>query len=67
MFKYLDMPINKDEIFEVIKKCMDWFEEFFGVAYPFRKFDCVFVSNYKAEGMENCGAIVLTDEFLFKE
>jgi aminopeptidase N len=34
---------NKEFIFDVLQKAMLFFEDFFGVKYPFKKYDHVFL------------------------
>ena len=45
---------------------MKYYEKFFGVDYPFEKYDHVFCPEYNVGAMENAGAITVNDEYLFK-
>ena len=42
------------------------FEKHFGIAYPFGKYDQVFVPEYNGGAMENVGCVTLRDEYLFR-
>ncbi|CAK86275.1 unnamed protein product (macronuclear) [Paramecium tetraurelia] len=57
----------KDFIFEVTKKSMKFYENFFGVKYQFNKYDSVFVNEYNWGAMENPGCVTFNDVYVFKE
>ena len=60
---YLDV----EELFGVTASCMDFFEDLFGMAYPFGpSYDQVFVPEFNAGAMENPGLVTFRDEFLFR-
>ncbi|MFZ2625510.1 MAG: aminopeptidase N [Propionibacterium sp.] len=42
------------------------YEKAFGRAYPFAKYDQLFVPEYNAGAMENAGAVTIRDEYLFR-
>ena len=47
---------------EVGKKCLDFFDEFFGIKYPLPKMDMLCVTEFAAGAMENwCVELVLVD------
>lgn len=56
-----------DFLMEVTNKSMKMFEDFFGVKYPFNKFDQVFCAEYNAGAMENAGLVTYNDLYLFRE
>jgi aminopeptidase N len=60
--RYLD----PDEIFEVTKQGFDFFHAAFGVRYPLRKYDQLFVPEYKAGAMENFGAVTFLEDYIFR-
>jgi len=46
-----------DFIFDVTKKAMAFFEDFFGMPFPFRKYDQLWVRDYTNSAMENAGLV----------
>ena len=47
----------QDFIFDVTKKAMAFFEDFFGIPYPFKKYDQIWVRDYSSWAMENAGLV----------
>ncbi|WBU39034.1 aminopeptidase N [Homoserinibacter sp. YIM 151385] len=62
LFEHLD----SDYIFEKTKQGFAYFEEKFGVAYPFEKYDQLFVPEFNAGAMENAGAVTFTETYVFR-
>jgi len=62
LFDYLD----SDYIFDITAKGFAFFEEKFGVAYPFEKYDQLFVPEFNAGAMENAGAVTFTESYIFR-
>jgi aminopeptidase N len=60
--RYLD----SDAIFEVTRQGFDWFQEKFDYAYPFAKYDQLFVPEFNAGAMENAGAVTIRDQYVFR-
>ena len=60
--KYLDA----DEILTVTKQGFAYFEEQFGVAYPFAKYDQIFVPEFNAGAMENAGCVTIMEDYVFR-
>jgi aminopeptidase N len=58
--------LDGDAIFEVTKQGFDWFQEKFGCAYPFSKYDQLFVPEFNAGAMENAGAVTIRDQYVFR-
>jgi len=58
--------LDADRIFATTTTGMGVFDHHFGVAYPFGKYDQVFVPEYNGGAMENVGCVVLRDENLFR-
>ena len=56
-----------DFVFEVTNESMRVFEEFFGVPYPFSKYDQIFCPEYNMGAMENAGCVTFTDIYVWKE
>ena len=44
----------------------DWFQEKFDYAYPFEKYDQLFVPEFNAGAMENAGAVTIRDQYVFR-
>ncbi|OKL49702.1 aminopeptidase N [Boudabousia liubingyangii] len=60
--KYLDA----EEIMDITRRGFEFFENEYGCAYPFRKYDQIFVPEYNAGAMENAGCVTFRDEMLFR-
>ncbi|MFF7328739.1 aminopeptidase N [Streptomyces sp. NPDC090306] len=58
--------LDSDAIFEVTRQGFDWFEEKFDHAYPFKKYDQLFVPEFNAGAMENAGAVTIRDQYVFR-
>jgi len=54
--------LDAEEIFDITRHGFDFYENAFGVPYPYDKYDQVFVPQYNAGAMENIGAVTLTEE-----
>ena len=48
---------NRDAIFELHAKALDWLEAYTGIPYPFQKFEFVLIPSFQYGGMEHPGAI----------
>src|SRR5690606_41674498 len=49
--------LDADEIVEVTRQGMDFYDEHFDYPYPFGKYDQVFVPEYNLGAMENPGCV----------
>ncbi|MGW4494212.1 aminopeptidase N [Streptomyces sp. NPDC004376] len=58
--------LDSDAIFEVTRQGFDWFQEKFDFAYPFKKYDQLFVPEFNAGAMENAGAVTIRDQYVFR-
>jgi aminopeptidase N len=58
--------LDSDAIFEVTRRGFDWFQEKFDYAYPFKKYDQLFVPEFNAGAMENAGAVTIRDQYVFR-
>ncbi|CAN5833646.1 aminopeptidase N [soil metagenome] len=56
-----------EEIFEITGQGMDFFSRLFDRAYPFGKYDQVFVPEYNAGAMENVAAVTYNEAYLFRD
>jgi len=62
LFEYLDA----DYIFDKTRQGFAYFEEKFDYAYPFEKYDQLFVPEFNAGAMENAGAVTFTETYVFR-
>jgi aminopeptidase N len=59
--------LDADEIFEVTRQGLDFFERVFDQPYPFgEKYDQLFVPEFSAGAMENPGCITFTEAYVFR-
>ncbi|MFD8481943.1 aminopeptidase N [Kitasatospora sp. NPDC059673] len=58
--------LDADAIFAVTKQGFDYFQDKFDFAYPFAKYDQLFVPEFNAGAMENAGAVTLRDQYVFR-
>ncbi len=58
--------VDHAEIFEVTRQGFDFFEKYFGIAYPFHKYDQIFVPQFNWGAMENVGCVCFNDAYLFR-
>ncbi len=61
--KYFDA----DEFFPVTRQGLDFYAEFFGIPYPFGKYDQLFVPEFNPGAMENAGAVTFNEHFIFRD
>jgi aminopeptidase N len=53
-----------DFIFKITQKCMLLFQDKFGVKYPFKKYDQIFIREFGALAMENAGLVTFDEASL---
>ena len=58
--------LDPDEIFEVTKQGFDFFTAEFDYAYPFGKYDQLFVPEFNAGAMENAGCVTFSESYIFR-
>ncbi|MFG2828522.1 aminopeptidase N [Streptomyces sp. NPDC048434] len=58
--------LDSEQIFAVTRQGFDWFQEKFDYAYPFEKYDQLFVPEFNAGAMENAGAVTIRDQYVFR-
>jgi len=66
LFKHLQEG-QAEEVFEITRVCMEFYEKFFGYPYPFTKYDQVFCPEFNVGAMENPGVVTHNDLFIFRE
>ena len=58
--------LDADAIIDITRKGFEFFEDAYGIAYPFTKYDQVFVPEYNAGAMENAGCVTFRDAYVFR-
>ena len=58
--------LDPDEIFEITKQGFDFFTAEFDYAYPFGKYDQLFVPEFNAGAMENAGCVTFSESYIFR-
>ncbi|MCX6501680.1 MAG: aminopeptidase N [Microbacterium sp.] len=58
--------LDADYVFEKTRQGFAYYEEKFGVPYPFEKYDQLFVPEFNAGAMENAGAVTFTETYVFR-
>ncbi len=55
-----------DELTELTRQGLDWYDENFGIAYPFGKYDQLFVPEFSAGAMENPGCVTFSEGYVYR-
>jgi aminopeptidase N len=58
--------LDAEEIFEVTRQGLDFYQQAFGRRYPFEKYDQLFVPEFKEGAMENAGAVTFVESYIFR-
>jgi aminopeptidase N len=58
--------LDPDEIFEITRQGLDFFEKRFGYPYVFGKYDQLFVPEFSAGAMENVGCVTHNEYMVFR-
>lgn len=62
----LSHHVDADNVFDITKKGLLYFEREFASPYPFTKYDQLFVPEYNAGAMENAGCVTITEVYVFR-
>lgn len=62
----LHEAFDYQDVFEVTKKGLDYFQDLFDYAYPFPKYEQAFVPEYNLGAMENPGLVTFTESYIFE-
>ncbi|MSQ41648.1 MAG: aminopeptidase N, partial [Dehalococcoidia bacterium] len=54
-------------LWEITKQGMEFYSDFFDYAYPFDKYDQIFVPEFNAGAMENVGAVTHSERMVFRD
>ena len=57
---------DPDEIFEITRQGLDFFERRFGHPYPFGKYDQLYVPEFSSGAMENVACVVHNERMIFR-
>jgi aminopeptidase N len=58
--------LEPDEFFEITRQGLDFFEGRFGYAYPFGKYDQLYVPEFRPGAMENVACVTFNERRLFR-
>jgi aminopeptidase N len=58
--------LDSDDIFDLTKAGFAFFEDLFGIGYPFGKYDQLFVPEFNAGAMENAGCVTFLEDYVFR-
>jgi aminopeptidase N len=58
--------VDVEEIFELTRQGFDFYEKYFEIPYPFRKYDQVFCPQFNWGAMENVACVCFNDRYLFR-
>ena len=58
--------LEPDEFFEITRQGLDFFERRFGFAYPFGKYDQLYVPEFRPGAMENVACVTFNERRLFR-
>lgn len=64
--KSLAPHVESETILDITRSGFKFYEDQFGVAYPFTKYDQIFVPEFNAGAMENVGAVTITEDYIFR-
>ncbi len=58
--------LDAEEILAITQAGFTFYEERFGLPYPFAKYDQIFVPEFNAGAMENAGAVTFLEAYVFR-
>lgn len=56
--------VDPNMFFQLTKSGMDYYADFFGVGYPFTKYDQLFVPEFNSGAMENVGCVTFNESYI---
>jgi aminopeptidase N len=62
--KSLAKFVKSEEWFQPTRQGMKYFQEYFGIPYPFAKYDQVIVPDFNSGAMENVAAVTFSERFV---
>ncbi len=64
--KSMKKYVREKEMFELTKKGLEFYSDFFDYEYPFLKYDQIFVPEFNSGAMENPGAVTFSEYLLVR-
>ncbi|MDQ3552795.1 MAG: aminopeptidase N [Chloroflexota bacterium] len=61
------LAADADEIFQLTEQGFDFYAELFQQAYPFAKYDQLFMPEFNIGAMENVGAVTFSENYVFRD
>jgi aminopeptidase N len=58
--------LDAGEILDITRRGFAFYEDLFDYAYPFSKYDQLFVPEFNAGAMENAGAVTFLEDYVFR-
>lgn len=58
--------LDADLIMDITERGFGFYENEYGIPYPFTKYDQIFVPEYNAGAMENAGCVTFRDQYIFR-
>jgi aminopeptidase N len=58
--------LDAENVLATTREGFGYFEQLFDCAYPFAKYDQLFVPEFNAGAMENAGAVTITEQYVFR-
>jgi aminopeptidase N len=58
--------VDVQDIFDVTRRGLAFYERYFSTPYPFAKYDQLFVPEFASGAMENPGAVTFNERYLFR-
>ena len=58
--------VDAAEILDITKAGFEFYETHFAQAYPYTKYDQIFVPEFNAGAMENVGAVTIVEDYIFR-
>ena len=58
--------LDADEVVDTTRRGFAYYEDAFDLAYPFEKYDQLFVPEFNAGAMENAGCVTFTETYVFR-
>ena len=56
------LAFRKDYFFDIVKGGLKFYENYFGVPYPYSKYDMIFLPSFSFNAMENPGCVAIQDK-----
>ena len=65
LFQYVKE--QAEQIFDITRESLKFYEKFFDYPYPFEKYDSIFCPEFKFGAMEHPGAVTFNDRYVWRE